>query len=211
MIFGVPPMMSRRVRPQFIASTGSRSGATTPTLTRDISTPAHLPGDLLIIGANVQPGTAGAHTLTTPAGWTVLREDTRIVTSDGSDFHYKYVVYYRVAGASEPSTVTLTSSRSSRWSVIAATVRAASPSSAVSAYAAGAITLNATRNFWLHFDWATGSASAPAGYTQFRSETITVFGFPVQSTQASYKAAASASESPDPPGDSDIHTLIGVS
>lgn len=71
-----------------------------------ITVPTHAEGDLLLVRVSTRDG--GGQTWATPAGWTMLADGSSPVTNTNTDPG----VFYKIAGASEPATVTFTVSSS---------------------------------------------------------------------------------------------------
>ena len=67
-----------------------------------ITVPTHDEGDLLLVRVSTRDG--GGQTWTTPAGWTMLADGSSPLASTPTDPG----VFYKIAGASEPATVTFT-------------------------------------------------------------------------------------------------------
>jgi len=71
-----------------------------------ITVPTHVEGDLLLVRVSTRDD--GGQTWATPAGWTMLADGSSPVASTNTDPG----VFYKIAGASEPATVTFTVSSS---------------------------------------------------------------------------------------------------
>jgi len=67
-----------------------------------ITVPTHVEGDLLLVRVSTRDN--GGQTWATPAGWTMLADGSSPVTDTNTDPG----VFYKIAGASEPATVTFT-------------------------------------------------------------------------------------------------------
>jgi len=67
-----------------------------------ITVPTHAEGDLLLVRVSTRDN--GGQTWTTPAGWTMLADGSSPVSNTNTDPG----VFYKIAGASEPATVTFT-------------------------------------------------------------------------------------------------------
>ena len=67
-----------------------------------ITVPTHVEGDLLLVRVSTRDN--GGQTWATPAGWTMLADGSSPVTNTNTDPG----VFYKIAGASEPATVTFT-------------------------------------------------------------------------------------------------------
>ena len=68
-----------------------------------ITVPTHVEGDLLLVRVSTRDN--GGQTWATPAGWTMLADGSLPERSTNTDPG----VFYKIAGASEPATVTFTS------------------------------------------------------------------------------------------------------
>jgi hypothetical protein len=67
-----------------------------------ITVPTHVEGDLLLVRVSTRDN--GGQTWATPAGWTMLADGSSPVANTNTDPG----VFYKIAGASEPATVTFT-------------------------------------------------------------------------------------------------------
>ena len=67
-----------------------------------ITVPTHVEGDLLLVRVSTRDN--GGQTWATPAGWTMLADGSSPVADTNTDPG----VFYKIAGASEPATVTFT-------------------------------------------------------------------------------------------------------
>lgn len=188
---GGPPLP-----PEYIASTSMSNGDNNLYSSRSIAIPTHIAGDLCVLCHHALT-TSGSFSTGVPSGWSFLIENA-VQNTDaetGTTTYQRYTVFYRILGPSEPGSVTITTSRTTRRTAIASSIRRGKTLTA----SYNTANTNPSAFWYVHIYSGSlfgGTPDAPDGYTLAATDFRTSLGISVARSAAYYKSAFSAAENP---------------